>query len=236
MEGFLIVHGMRFKRMLKRLLTTLLLVSSAGVPALAQEPMGEIAGMQWSGLFIGLQAGGLQGEAHQFRAPVAGPAINQTIDVDGGFIGGSIEYLWQSGNFIFGPQAELAGSDADGTTALGASNFFTSEIEWFGSAGVKAGLALDNLLLFGTAGFAFAGISSGQFNTFLARTWSDVEVNTGYSVGGGLDLMLQDGWVLGAEYRYYDFDGTDYGPANGFQLRTQGTDFHAISFRLRKKL
>ena len=217
---------------MKQFLAALLLLSSASVSANAAEPASNRAGIDWSGLFIGLQAGHLDGTSHQQRG-APGP-VNRYIDFDGGFAGASIEYLWQEGDFVFGPQAEIAWSNADGVFSTGA-NQFISGVEWFGSAGGKAGMAFDNVLLFGTAGFAFAGITGGQANTFLARHWTDVELNTGYSVGGGVDLMLPDDWVIGAEYRHYNFGETNYGPSLTFQARTQETDFNAVSFRLRKK-
>ncbi|MBO6815450.1 MAG: porin family protein [Rhizobiaceae bacterium] len=218
--------------MMKQFLAALLLLSSASVSANAAEPASNRAGIDWSGLFIGLQAGHLDGTSHQQRG--APGTVNRYIDFDGGFAGASIEYLWQEGDFVFGPQAEIAWASTDQDFPAG-NNRFLSGVEWFGSAGGKAGMAFDNVLLFGTAGFAFAGITGGQWNTFLARHWSDVELNTGYSVGGGVDLMLQDDWVIGAEYRHYNFGETNYGPAPSFQARTQETDFNAVSFRLRKK-
>ena len=219
-----------------RMFLAILLTGSTTSTALAGDDDMMSNAPQWSGLFLGVQAGRGVGSSYQ---DLVSPKSNDIlIDVDGAFVGGSAEYLWQNGDFVFGPQAEIAWSSIDGNFSLSVSNHFSSDVDWFGSVGGKTGWAFDNVLVFGTAGFAFADISAGQSNSILSKSYAESQLNTGYSLGAGLDVMLQDGWVLGAEYRYYDYAPAEYftGSSNGFQHRVQDTEFQTISIRLRKKL
>ncbi len=210
----------------KFLLTALLFFAGLGVST-AQEA-------DWTGFYFGVQAGSAHGHSlHDLQ----GPGTDIGVDQTGALVGLSTQYLWQVGRFAFGPQGEVFASNLHGETKLGAFNHFTSSVEWVGSVGVKAGVTVDNFMLFGTAGLAVGNVSGGQRNTLLAREHTEHQLANGFTVGLGADLQLQDGWTIGSEYRYYDF-----GPASmftgvpTFQARTLDANMHAVSLHIRKKL
>ena len=97
-------------------------------------------------------------------------------------------------------------ADASGTSSI-ENNVFDSE-----TARVRLGYALDNILLYGTAGLAW---SSNQYiRTQLAGTLNiatpgtDEAVNkylSGWTAGGGVAFAFAQNWNAFAEYRYTNF-------------------------------
>ena len=87
-------------------------------------------------------------------------------------------------------------------------------MNWFGTARTRAGVVVDNLLLYVTGGFAFA-----QFDrTFAynapfpivpalsrAGTFTDDSTRIGFVVGVGTEWNLGNNWTLGTEFLYMGF-------------------------------
>ena len=84
----------------------------------------------------------------------------------------------------------------------------------FGTARGRLGILLaPTFLLYGTAGFAYAGIQRNGAGFNLSS------VQTGWSAGGGMEFLLSPAWSLKMEYLYTKVGGTytkfmnGYGPA-----------------------
>jgi outer membrane immunogenic protein len=86
---------------------------------------------------------------------------------------------WQSGQFVFGGEADLQLSGADDRFA--AWKFSNS---WFGTLRVRAGIAFDNVPVYGTAGPA-----DGGGGVALAGG-SENNVHYGWAAGLGLEIGL----------------------------------------------
>ena len=121
-------------------------------------------------------------------------------DDDVAFIGGlHIGYNWQSGARVFGVEADASFGDG---------------LDYLASLRARLGYARDNLLLYVTAGVAFAGfddstvvMSYGDKKHSLDFS-GDSEV--GFVVGGGAEYKLSSNWSIGVEGLYYMFgDGDD---------------------------
>lgn len=127
-----------------------------------------------------------------------------------GFTGG-IEggYNWQNGQFVFGGETDLDLSAANDTFAPWK---FTNP--WFGTLRARAGLALNNILFYGTAGLAYGGLQAqvaalSQSNTLV-----------GWTVGAGMEVGFTPNWSGKVEYLYMNLGGTNYvltGVTNGLQ-------------------
>ena len=186
---------------MKRLALGLLLASIAGAacaadmsapPAYTKAPAISPV-TNWSGFYIGAM-GGYAAEAN-------------SGGIKGGFAGGTLGYNWQSGTFVAGIEADAAWADISQTTTIGIVTV-ADKVQSIGTVRGRVGVAFDQVLLYGTGGFAFADnkISASA----LGVTFSDSKVHTGWAAGAGVEWMFARGWSLKAEYLYRRFDSQTY--------------------------
>jgi outer membrane immunogenic protein len=215
---------------------TIALLSGAAVaadlPAYEPAPAAVVApmGYDWSGVYVGAQAG-------YGWADVAiddGFGFTPEIEADGFFAGGLVGAQWQWNQFVLGLEGELNWSDVGGSELIGGGpDTVAADIDWFGSVSGKAGFAAGRVLFYGTGGVAFANASTGQDNGVDAE--SNDETFIGWTVGAGLDAAVTNNIIVGLNYKYYDFgsETIDLGPA--FTDRDMDLDMHAITARIAYK-
>jgi outer membrane immunogenic protein len=76
----------------------------------------------------------------------------------------------------------------------------SGDLEWFGSARLRAGYAFDRFLPFVTGGVAI-GRYSGTENGTLENS----ENMVGWTAGAGLEYAVTDNLIARVEYRYSDY-------------------------------
>jgi outer membrane immunogenic protein len=95
--------------------------------------------------------------------------------------GGHLGYNWQlSDRFLVGLEGDLGFVDDD-------------ETDYLGTIRARLGLTRGPMLAYVTGGAAFI-------------EFDDVDTDTGYVVGAGLEYKLQDNWSIGGEGLYYGFE------------------------------
>lgn len=78
-----------------------------------------------------------------------------------------------------------------------------SNVDWFGTARVRAGFLLgSNVLAYGTGGLAYGGISN-RATTDMVNLSNDT-VRLGWTAGAGLEWKVDGHWSLKGEYLYVD--------------------------------
>lgn len=196
----------------------------------------EPAAYDWTGPYVGLQAGYGWGKAD------AGPVVLQpledgSIDADG-FLGGlHAGYNLQSGNFVFGIEGDGEFADLSGDTDVNADNFgaligsIEKEIDWLASLRLRAGLAADRVLIYATGGLAIGGIDAELDPLPVAvpvnGTPDGSDTAFGWTIGGGLEYALSDAVSARIEYRYTDLENTEI--TNGVDATFEfENDFHAV--------
>ena len=192
-----------------------LVVASAGLlavlsmPAFAADPTVDVPmtapGFDWTGYYAGLQAG--YGWGRSDISGTEGEPFYVSPDINGGFVGGHVAGLWQFDQAVIGAEADLNYSSVNGTAEAEPRNNFGTDIKWFGSVNAKAGYAMDRVLVYGIGGIAFAGIETSQS---AGSAFSETRPNVGWTLGAGVDYALTDKFVVGAQYRYYDFGSEHY--------------------------
>jgi outer membrane immunogenic protein len=149
------------------------------VPCLWLGPyVGTNVGFQWTSNIGGLSSSGFTGGMSGFT---------------GGIQGG---YNWQSGPWVYGVESDFNLSSASGTFAG-----YQFSNPWFGTLRGRAGYAINNVFLYGTAGLAF-GIS-----TVARDGLSDSSGHMGWTIGAGAEfglapLGLSPNWSAKVEYLY----------------------------------
>ena len=196
---------------MKRLALALLLASTAGAACAADlpapgMPYSKAPAMvspliNWSGFYIGAMGG------------YASQNTSDPIKIKGGFGGGTVGYNWQFGSFVAGIEADGAfGSISASATETVVINGVpvtasaTDKVDALATVRGRVGVAFDQVLLFGTGGFALANEKASA--TAFGVTISDSKTQTGWTAGAGVEWMFIPHWSLKAEYLYRRFDNT----------------------------
>ena len=189
------------------------------------------AAYDWSGIYVGLQAGYILGNAdHSFSN--GAPSGDSSPD---GFIGGGyVGYNWQIGNTVFGVEGDIEGGDVNGSysNATGATSVGTSDLNWQASVRARLGYATGRYLLYVTGGWAYGDFSFGGGPTPLPVSGGYSQSLNGWTAGGGVEAMLAANWIGRIEYRYTDFETASGTLAPGFPGVTMPVDVDTHAVRL----
>ena len=159
------------------------------------------SGYDWSGFYIGAAAGG---QGVRIFAPGEG-TLEGTALVVGAFVGANA----QSGNLVFGAEADGEYSGYEGTRACGNPAWSCyGYLNWQGSVRGRVGFAIDTILLYGTAGVAIANVG-GSTTSPANVVFPDSQVRVGWTVGAGVEAAFADNWFGRVEYRYTDLGARD---------------------------
>ncbi|CAM5766119.1 porin [Labrys miyagiensis] len=166
----------------------------------------------WTGPYIGLHAGYGWGREHDnLSENGVGPVVQPTADHFSlsGFVGGAhAGYNYQFANrFVVGVEGDIDYTDLNGsqrfaTPAPGGKLKFNTD--WQASARLRAGYAIDNILIYATGGVAFSGAEM-KVNGF-----SDRNTHVGWTIGGGVEYAFTQNWIGRLEVRYSDFNKKSY--------------------------
>jgi outer membrane immunogenic protein len=188
----------------------------------------------WTGFYIGGNVGYSWGrsdtDVDYFNpvtglsiTPPAGSIVSSKFDMNGWVGGGQAGYNWQTGNWVFGIEADIqwTGQDGDerfscaatviggvclpGLTflppgATGTTLDVSQKLQWFGTARARLGTTAwsPSTLLYVTGGFAYGSVkTTGVLRGFTAN---GAAVTTAFS-----DSDTNGGWTVGAgiESRIY---------------------------------
>ena len=215
---------------------------AADMPVKVKAPP-PIAVYDWSGLYIGGNIGGGWGDVNRFYPQAIGGPLNASTRIDdafGGFHGGA-QAQWR--NLVLGVEVAYSVQGAsEGRVALPTPPFAadTSARHKIGNlltVGPRLGFAWDNVLIYGTGGYAeapiaaeyaFTSTGAPRFPTFWGHSH-----NSGWFAGVGVEYVVHKGSyvdvIFGAEYQHIDlreqnsFCFTACNPANAEDYRTGAT-------------
>jgi len=168
----------------------------AGGPAPAYVNVTQFGPYSWTGAYVGLNLG------YQWGS-VSNSGFNPS-GFNGGLQGG---YNWQTGQYVIGAETDLQLSSADDMFAA-----YKFSNPWFGTTRLRAGVAMNNILLYATAGLAYG---TGKID-FSSVTESRTLV--GWIAGAGIEVGLAPSWSAKAEFLYVDLSEHSYvltGTTNG---------------------
>lgn len=154
---------------------------------------------------------------------------SQHTGVKGGVTaGGQAGYDWQSCRKVFGVVADWNWTNADTlfqrrpNDPIVVDSSMRSQMDWFSTIRARSGLAVNDVLVYVTGGFAAAKIESkitsiipvdNQFDQFTSSN-----TRWGWTGGAGAEVALKGGWSVNGEVLYMQFskeDETFRSPANG---------------------
>jgi outer membrane immunogenic protein len=201
---------------------------AADVPAPVYKAPVAVAVYNWTGLYLGANAGVSAGVAPLTQTstfiPFPPDINNQSTHSAFGAVGGlQAGYNRQFGRVVWGIEGDiqLSGQRSDPSCLTFCDfNFQTpnavqfdsvaQRIPWFATLRGRIGYAAGPTLFYLTAGAAFADIKTTYSTTELATfngTISDRRV--GFAVGGGIEAAVFGNWTAKIEYLYLDFGPTN---------------------------
>jgi len=178
--------------------------SAFAADPLAPPPPPPIAEMRksltdWSGPYVGVAAG--VSSLHSLYLPSVGndPELGGDAVTFSGLVGYNLQY----DNIVVGVEADITWADLKARNRLDEVDL---EIPYIATARARLGYALDNTLIYATAG---AGILEGKM-TLTAFNQTDRKTQIGYVVGAGMETNIRDSLNLRLEYIYGDFGKKTY--------------------------
>ncbi len=186
----------------------------------------------WSGYYIGLNAGTGKAETDATRTisdnsyfaaanlTAVEDASMMSLDEDTFLGGAQIGVNWPLGeSFVVGFEVDADGFGNDTSKAVtvvypvsGPDTFtVTNSLEqtWLATARLRLGVTTDWFMAYATGGFAgsdmkFTQSFSDTFTPFATQTVENAEFRSGYSYGGGIEVMIESGASIKVEYLYLD--------------------------------
>lgn len=159
----------------------------------------------WTGAYIGVQAGGRWAEEHLF-----GHAANGETDFynkpSGGLVGGYIGYNHQFENVMLGIEAGAALNSVTDIWTIQHYDYKTTAEQLF-NINARLGYVLDKSLIYGTAGYAHTKYKLEYIDFEYP---SETTSRSGWNIGVGAEYAVTDNIIARAEYRYYDFGKINY--------------------------
>jgi outer membrane immunogenic protein len=196
-----------------------------GDQALAAPPRPPVPSFSWTGCYIGAHAGA--GWSHTNISDPTGlhfPTSSPDVNSGGKFIGGGqlgCNYQFAP-NWVVGLQGDMTWGSLSGQTNdpfFAGKNFggltASAKTTWIASVAPRIGYTWNNVLLFGTAGPAWAHntyslqnlVNFGIPNTLCVNGCnpSGSETRVGLNLGIGFEWAFANNWSAGLVYNHYDF-------------------------------
>jgi outer membrane immunogenic protein len=227
-------------------------IDKIDVPAMADELKHAIpeyrapaANYDWTGFYVGAH---VSNRSTKTTASTVDTATGASLVPDGltpsNWSGGlqvGYDYMMPS-RVVVGVTGDV--SSGGRKAALTADGSSANELNAFDSESVRArlGFAADNVLLYGTAGWAWSSNQyvrtqlAGELN--LATTGTAEATNrylSGWTAGGGLAYAFAQNWNVFAEYRHTSYGSADFALPFSQLFTTTKTEVNAIDFGVNYK-
>jgi opacity protein-like surface antigen len=173
--------------------------------------------MGWTGLYVGLNAGGGIGSGRSDFNVSGIPFASVTNSLSGAIGGGQVGFNWQTGIVVAGVEADFQASSLNGNLTapcpfavcalLPLSATYSQKVEWFGTARGRLGVATSGWLIYATAGYAYARLDTDATATAgpASASLSMHDNRNGWTAGGGIEVALAPNWSARLEYLYLNF-------------------------------
>ncbi|MFG1462259.1 outer membrane beta-barrel protein [Xanthobacter sp. DSM 24535] len=179
----------------------------------------------WDRFYIGGNVGGSWASNNTSEieniAPTTYSHIQDTGRATAGFQAG---YNYQVGKLIAGVEADInyggfksEAALADTIAYYSASLVTSSEVDWFGTARARIGLApVDRLMIYATGGLAYGSVKMGYAmgvtngTTYSASAPSQASMQFGWTAGAGAEYAFLNNISFRIEYLHIDLGTADY--------------------------
>lgn len=167
------------------------------------------AAARFGGFYAGVNAGGVV-QGSDFKDPdYFWYGGTKSYSESGATAGVQAGYNYTFCNTLVGLEVDANWANVGSKKSFTTYSTQSSSIDWFGTARLRAGFAVDNILFYGTGGLAWGNIKSGwDFNkTYWYPDADFKKLNTlgvGWVAGAGIEYALTDKISIKAEGLYMD--------------------------------
>jgi outer membrane immunogenic protein len=174
--------------------------------------------VDWSGPYVGLTAGYGGLNYQLFEVGPAGQHFNSDQHSMSGILGGvSAGYDWNTGNFLVGFEADLSKAglknEFSNDTNWGCLTVCHNQLDWLGTARLRIGKPMGNILPFASAGLAWGGIQQDSGDNFLTLN----KIASGWTVGAGVETAINEHISMKLELNYVDLSEQYYSVKAGMK-------------------
>jgi outer membrane immunogenic protein len=173
----------------------------------------------WTGFYLGINGGWGFGKS-DWNLPNGLPGAPGSLDtgsfnVNGGLVGGTVGFNWQSDWFVAGLEGDFDGSWMNGTASICGTVACETKNTWLATIRGRVGYAADRVLFYATGGGAFGDV---VVNT--TTNWQSAD-KTGWTAGAGIEGAFSEHWTARLEYLYVDLQNSSFTPAAGFPVNVK---------------
>jgi outer membrane immunogenic protein len=185
--------------------------ASAADMAVKARPIAAPIVFNWTGFYVGIEGGGAWAST-QWTRPSTGLSTGNFTG-NGWLFGGTLGYNWQpvGSNFVWGIEGDISWANVDPVTNIATCLGCGTKLQWFGTLRGRVGYTvMPQALLYATGGLAVGGF---EHTITSLPGFSNRTTEAGWTVGGGLEVMIMPNWSLKGEYLYTHFGSQEACPA-----------------------
>ena len=172
----------------------------------------------WTGLYGGIEGGGLFGRSKQIGQLPNGSRTTAdatpSFDVDGGLVGGTVGYNAQFARiFVYGLEGDMSWVDAHGSAGqiapFNTAQTATTSEDWLATARARIGVTpFEHWLVYGTGGLAAADVEASITPSTVFT--SEHHFRPGWTAGGGVEAAIIGNWSAKVEYLFVGLEDHGY--------------------------
>jgi outer membrane immunogenic protein len=219
---------------------------SAGLTGNAQAQYGGYPSappaLGWTGMYIGAHLGGAWGSSTATDSSSATTLNDYWSAAPSGFVAGAqLGYNWQLGPMVYGLEGDLgnlglAGGATTSYVPYGYDTSTNTDAGFYLTLRGRLGFLVNGWMLYATGGYIGADTTVSVLescNSFLCSaniSASNESFRSGWTMGGGIEAGISEGWTAKLEYLYYDLgSATAYsstsnsGGPNSWTIDTDGS-------------
>jgi outer membrane immunogenic protein len=175
----------------------------------------------WTGAYAGVSGGylwnetGARLEGTSRGGAAAGIKPNFLLKSDGYLIGGQVGSNMQIGAFVIGLEADASYTDVSTNNSSGANGggartkVVRSDLDYLGTVRGRLGVAFDRVMIYGTGGLAYGGVTTrvgGDSAASTTLTGRTEDTAIGWAAGAGVEWAFTNNMTFKAEYLHYDLE------------------------------
>ena len=213
------------------LLTAVAIARNAGAQLADAHP--SLSSVNWSGPYLGLEGGAGWGSSRHSD----NTGFNSgSFPVNGGLLGGTLGYNWQTGPIVFGAEGDMSWADISGLTrglpgevCGGAGPNCHTSLADLGTARGRIGYRFGSIFPYATAGLAFGDVSGSEGDVPAnGAAGSGNAYRVGWTAGAGIEAALAPHLSVKLEYLHVDLGA---GPVFTDTFSNGQTTPQHVSFR-----
>ena len=184
----------------------------------------------WKGAYLGLNAGGIRANASWVTDATTGPPASEgvTHSMSGGFVGGQVGYRFPaSDRLLLGLELTYQGADIKtrATSDVAVSRERETRVRNPLALTAQLGWAGSNALVFVRGGYARADVRLEAINNLVANVAIWEHHATGWTAGGGIEVLVRRRLSLGVAYDHAKLRAVDLTTVNNGGVTVTAQEF-----------